>query len=192
MALPRSLDLTVAQLLDELAGPVPPGGGSAAAVTVAMAAAVVAMAARASLESWDAAAGAAAQAETLRARAAPLAQHTAEGYEAALAVRDGVAALVPEKRDWEIGRVFSAAAEPPLEIARVAADVAELAAEVATRGEPRVRADAIAAATLAAAAARAAVTLVSANLTAVDGDPRVAEVERLARIAGDAAARLVG
>jgi hypothetical protein len=157
-----------------------------------MAAAVVAMAARASLESWDAAAGAAAQAETLRARAAPLAQHTAEGYEAALAVRDGVAALVPEKRDWEIGRVFSAAAEPPLEIARVAADVAELAAEVATRGEPRVRADAIAAATLAAAAARAAVTLVSANLTAVDGDPRVAEVERLARIAGDAAARLVG
>jgi methenyltetrahydrofolate cyclohydrolase len=190
MAPPRSfLDLTVAELLDELAGPVPPGGGSALGLTVAMAAAVVAMAARASRDSWDAAGGVAAQAEALRARAAPLAQRDAEIYNAALAVRDGAAALPPEKRDWEIGKAFAAAAEPPLEIARVAADVAELAAEVAAFGDPGVRADAVAAATLAAAAARAAVTLVAVNLTAVDGDPRVAEAERFAAAAEAASLR---
>lgn len=183
------LDLTAAELLDELAGPVPPGGGSALAFTVAMAAAVVRMAARASMESWDEAGGVAAQADALRARSAPLAQVDADVYDRALAVRDGAAALTAVKRDWEIGQAFSAAAEPPLEIARVAADVAELAAAVAVSGEPRVRADAIAAAMLAAAAARAAVALVAANLTALDGDVRVDEAERLARVAETAAAR---
>jgi formiminotetrahydrofolate cyclodeaminase len=183
------LELTAAELLDELAGPVAPAGGSALAFAVAMAAAVVRMAARASKDSWDAAAGVAAQADALRARAAPLAQLDADVLDEALAVRDGAAALSPEKRDWEIGKAFAAAAEPPLEIARAAADVAELAAEVAVSGDPRVRADAIAAATLAAAAARAAVTIVQVNLTSVDGDPRVAEAERLARAAEDAVAR---
>jgi len=183
------LDLTASKLLDELGGPVAPGGGSALAFTVAMAAAVVRMAARASAESWDAAGGIAAQADALRARAAPLAQLDADVYDRALAIRDGAAALPPEKRDWEIGRAFVAAAEPPLEIARVAADVAELAREVAGAGEPRVRADAVAAATLAAAAARAAVSLVEANLTALEGDARVAEAEELALAAEHSAAR---
>ena len=189
MASPSFLDLTASELLDELAGPTPPGGGSALAFTVAMAAAVVRMAARASKESWDAAAGIAAQADALRSRVAPLAQVDAEVYDRALAVRDGAAALPPDKRDWEIGKAFAAAAEPPLEIARLAADVAELAAAVALSGEPRVRPDALAAATLAAAAARAAVTIVAANLTAVDGDARVEEAERLASAAERAASQ---
>jgi methenyltetrahydrofolate cyclohydrolase len=191
VASPRSfLDLTVAELLDELAGPLPPSGGSALGLTVAIAASVVAMAARASKESWGAAGGVAAQAEALRARAAPLAQRDAEIYDQALVVRGGAAAALPaEKRDWEIGRAFAAAAEPPLEIARAATDVAELAADVAVWGDPRVRADAVAAATLAAAAARGAVTLVAVNLTAVAGDPRVAEAERLAVTAAEAASR---
>jgi formiminotetrahydrofolate cyclodeaminase len=190
MASPRAfLDLTVAELLDELAAPGPPGGGSALGFTVAIAASVVAMAARASTESWGAAGGVAAQAEALRARAAPLAQLDAEIYDEALAVREGAAALPAETRDWKIGRAFAAAAELPLEIARTATDVAELAADVAVRGDSRVRADAVAAATLAAAAARGAVTLVAVNLTAVEGDARVAEAERLAVTAADAAAR---
>jgi formiminotetrahydrofolate cyclodeaminase len=186
---PSFLDKTAAELLDELAGPVAPAGGSALAFAVAMAAAVVRMAARASKDSWDAAAGVAAQADALRARAAPLAQLDADVLDEALAVRDGSATLSAEKRDWEIGKAFAAAAEPPLEIARTAADVAELAAEVAVSGDPRVRADAVAAATLAAAAARAAVTIVGVNLTAVEGDARVAEAERLARAAENALAR---
>jgi methenyltetrahydrofolate cyclohydrolase len=184
------LDLTASQLLDDLAGPVSPGGGSALAFTVAMAAALVRMAARASADSWDAAGGIAAQANALRDRAAPLAQLDADVYDEALAVRDGSVALPPDKRDYAIGKAFAAAAEPPLEIARAAADVAELAAIVARSGDPRVRPDAIAAATLAAAAARAIVAIVAANLTAVEGDERVAEAERLAFAAEAAAAHV--
>lgn len=189
MASPSFLDLTASQVLDELAGPVPPGGGSALAFTVAMAAALVRMAARASAESWDEAGGVAAQADALRARVAPLAQLDADVYDQALAVRDGAAALPTEKRDWEIGKAFTAAAEPPLEIARVAADVAELALAVVLYGEPRVRPDAVAAATLAAAVARAAVALVEANLTALEGDTRITETEELAAAAAYAAKR---
>jgi methenyltetrahydrofolate cyclohydrolase len=189
MASPSFLDLTATGMLKELARPVAPAGGSALAFTVAMAAAVTHMAAVVSKESWDEAAGIAAQANALGARVAPLAQLDAEVLDRALAVRDGAAALPPEQRDWEIGRAFIAAAEPPLEIARVAVDVAELALAAAMSGEQRVRPDAVAAATLAAAAARAAVTIVAANLTALEGDPRIAEAEDLARAAEHAAAR---
>src|SRR4051795_3409419 len=175
-AVPPFLEMTVAEWLDELAGPrAAPGGGSALAITVANAAAVVAMAARVSDDP-----GLAAQAEALRARTAPLAQLDSDTYEAALAVRDQVAGLEPEQRDWQIGKAFARAAEPPLEIARAAADVAELAAELATAGSPVIRADAVAAAALAAAVARGALAMVAVNLTALGGDPRIGEAERLA------------
>jgi formiminotetrahydrofolate cyclodeaminase len=173
--------LTASQVLDELADPVAPGGGWPARRAGG------GRAARVSARSWDEASGIAAQADALRARVAPLAQLDADVFDQALAVRDGAAALPPEKRDWEIGKAFAAAAEPPLEIARVAADVAELAAAVAVSGEARVRPDAIAAATLAAAAARAAVTIVEANLTAVEGDARIDEAAQLAFLAERAA-----
>jgi len=184
-AVPSFLEMTVAEWLDELAGPrAAPGGGSALAFTVANAAAVVAMAARVSAD-----AGLAAQAEALRARTAPLAQLDSDTYEAALAARDAVEDLKPEQRDWQIGQAFAAAAEPPLAIARAAVDVAELAAELATNGAPVIRADALAAAALAAAAARGAVAMVEVNLTALPDDPRIAEAERLAADAAAAAAR---
>ena len=186
MAPPRDyLDLTLSGWLDELGrSRGAPGGGSALAFAVATAASVVAMAARVSEDG-----GLAAQADALCARAAPLVQLDADTYDAALAVRDATEALRADQRDWEIGRVFAQAAEPPLEIARTAADVAELAAQLAEGGDPRVRADAIAAAALAAGAARGAVALVAVNLTAVDGDPRVAEAEALADNAARSAAR---
>ena len=186
MASPRPfLELSVAEWLDELAGPrASSGGGSAAAVAVAMAAAVLTMAARLSARG-----AAAAQAEALRVRATPLAQVDADIYAAALAVREAAADLAPERRDWQIGQAFARAAEPPLEIARTGADVAELAAEIAQVGDPRVRADAAAAAALAAAGARAAAVLVAVNLTAVADDPRVVEAERLAAAAEESAAR---
>ena len=186
MAPSRSfLDLTLAEWLDKLAGAgAAPGGGSALAVAVANAAAVLAMAARVSDSG-----GLVAQAEALRGRTAPLAQLDADTYEAALAVRNAARNLKEEQRDWEIGRAFARAAEPPLEIARAAVDVAELAAELATGGSPAIRADAIAAASIAAGAARGCVTMVEVNLTALDGDPRVAEARRLADAAATAADR---
>ena len=186
MASRSFFDLTLAEWLDELAGGrAAPGGGSALAVAVANAAAVLVMAARVSDSG-----GHAAQAEALRARIAPLAQLDAETYEAALAVRDAARDMNDEQRDWKIGQAFSRAAEPPLEIARVAADIAGLAEAIAAGGHPRVRADVVAAAALAAGAARGAVALVTVNLTVVDGDPRVADVERFARDAEHAFARI--
>jgi formiminotetrahydrofolate cyclodeaminase len=186
MAPPRGyLELTLTDWLGELAqSRGAPGGGSALAFAVATAASVLAMAARVSGSG-----GLAAQADALCARAAPLVQLDADTYDAALAVRDATGELRAEQRDWEIGRAFAHAAEPPLEIARTAADVAELAAQLADAGDPRVRADAIAAAALAAGAARGAVALVAVNLTALDGDPRVAEAEELADNARRSATR---
>lgn len=184
------LELPLGEFLDELAAPREvPGGGSALALALAAAAAAVAMAARLSASSWEDGAGIAAQAESLRARAAELVETDAASYRHALAARDKAAELPTERRDWEVGRAFAAAAEPPLAIARLAADVAELAAVVAAGGDERVRADASVAAALAAAAARGGVALVAANLTAVAGDSRIAEAELLAAAAEHAAAR---
>ncbi len=181
------LDLRVRDLLELVAAPEPaPGGGSVLAVVVALAAGVLTMAARASSE-WADAGGAAAQAEALRARAEPLALRDAATYGEALAVRERAAGLSPERRDWEIGRVFASAAEPPLEITRIATDLAELAAAVAEGADRRLRPDAFAAAALAAAAARAGAELVAVNLTMVDGDERVTEARRLAEAADRAA-----
>jgi methenyltetrahydrofolate cyclohydrolase len=180
VASPRAyLDLTLREWLDELARPHGgAAGGAALGFAVASGAAVLAMAARVSGSG-----GLAAQADALGARAAGLALLNAERYEAALAVRSASEGLKPEQRDWEIGRAFAEAAEPPLEIARAGADVAELAAQLAESGDQRVRADALAAAALGAAAARGAVALVAVNLTALPGDPRVAEAEQLAAAA---------
>jgi formiminotetrahydrofolate cyclodeaminase len=189
MAPPRNqLELTLAEWLAELGqSHGVPGSGSVLAFAVATASSVLAMAARVS-----GADGLVVQADALRARAAPLVQRDADVYENALAARDASEAVRPEQRDWEIGNAFAEAAEPPLEIARTAADVAELAEQLADVGDPRVRADVVAAAALAAGAARGAVALVAVNLTAVDGDPRVAEAEQLADAAERCAARTAG
>jgi methenyltetrahydrofolate cyclohydrolase len=184
MAFSRPLqDLTLGDWLDELATSAPtPGAGAALGHAVAVAASIVAMAARASESP-----GLAAQADALRGRALPLAELSAETYGAALAVRESTHTLKPEQRDWQIGQAFARAAEPPLEIARAAADVAGLAAELARSGDPRVGADVQAAAALAAGVARGALALVAVNLTALADDPRVGEARRLAESAADSA-----
>lgn len=189
------LDLPLREVLDRVAEPRPaPGGGSVLALTAAMAAGILSMAARASSDDWPEAAGAAAQAESLRARAAPLAAADAQAYEEALATRDAVAEsdLDAEHRDWELGKAFSKAAEPPLETVRVAADVAELACEIAARADQKLRLDALAAAALGAGVARAAAQMVCGNLTTLPDDPRVEEAEALAAAAERSAAAAFG
>jgi formiminotetrahydrofolate cyclodeaminase len=84
--------------------------------------------------------------------------------------------------------VTAAAAEPPLALARLATDVADLCATAGARVEPRVHADVAAAAALAAAVARGARELVAVNLTALPGDERVEEADRLVTAAEAAAA----
>jgi formiminotetrahydrofolate cyclodeaminase len=183
------LDLRLSELLELVAAPEPaPGAGSVLALSAALAAAVLAMAARASRDDWPEAAGIAAQAESLRARAAPLAARDAEAYQAALSAREAAAGLDPDHRDWEIGRAFARAAEAPLELVRISSDVAELSRQVAVRAAGQLRPDALAAASLAAACARGAAELVAVNLPLSENDPRVEEARVLAEAAVRAAA----
>jgi formiminotetrahydrofolate cyclodeaminase len=183
-------ELSLADFTDAIASETPaPGGGSVAAVVVEMAAALAAMAARFSREHWEGAAGAVAQAEALRARAAPLAQEDADAYEAVLTAMRMPKDLEPEVRNTLIGDTLSRAADVPLRIAETAADVAELGAVLAQEGNPNLRGDASAVALLSEAAARAAANLVEINLATTEGDERIGHAREFAHAARTAAER---
>ena len=145
-----------------------------AAQAAAEAARLVATVAR-ETSGWDGAAGSAAQATALAGRLDGLARDDAEAFAAALG------ALAEGTRDLPMR--MARAAEVPLEIACVAADVAEAARLVAERCDGVLRADAAGAAALAAGAAMAASHLVQANLVVTGDDPRL---EQAARAADDA------
>jgi formiminotetrahydrofolate cyclodeaminase len=181
------LDLPLREFLDRLGAEEPaPAGGSAAAIAVAMAAALIAKVAKVTA-GWAEAPAVVAQAERLRRRIAPLAQSDAEAYEEALAALHLPDELEPEVRNMALGQVLARAAEIPLVIAEAGADVACLAAEVAERGAPERRGDAIAAALIAEAAARAAANLVAVNLTVTPDDERLQRAEAVTSVASAAA-----
>ncbi len=183
------LSLTVAELLEELAERRRvPGAGSLAALVTAAAAAVVARGARYSA-AWPDAEGVVAQAETLRARTAPLAALDAERFDEALAALGEPEEPDAERRNWQLGRALEEAAGIPLRIVEAAADVAELAAVVAERGSLELRPDVAAAAALAEAGARMGAHLVAINLGAGPDDERVRRADRLVEAARDAARR---
>ena len=191
------LGLPLRDFLSEVATPEPmPGAGYCAAVTLSMAAGLVAMVAGASREEWGEAKGAAAQANTLRERVAPLAQRNVDAYASAIA-RLRAAEYAPDEGgpvpgsdpSQDLGPLLERAAQIPLEIAQSAVDVASLAAVVAERGNQSLRADAVAAALLAQGAARAAATLVEVNLGTTAADPRVVSARDLAGSANAAAER---
>jgi methenyltetrahydrofolate cyclohydrolase len=184
------LDAPVGELLETLAGESPsPGGGSAAAIVVAMAAGLVAKVARASRGYWDEAGGVIGQAESFRARVAPLAQADAEAYEEALSALRSREELAERYRDQQLRAALERSAEIPLRIAEAGCDLANLAALLVENGNPEVRADAAAAAILAESGARVAAQLVGTNLGATADDPRVRHVESLVEAAADASER---
>jgi formiminotetrahydrofolate cyclodeaminase len=103
-----------------------------------------------------------ARAGALRTRALELAEIELHAYEPVLE-----ALRLPREdpdRSRRVDEARSAASESPLEVARVAAEVAELAAHIARAGNPNLAGDAIAGALLAEAAAQAAARLVAINL----------------------------
>ncbi|HEY2939464.1 MAG TPA: cyclodeaminase/cyclohydrolase family protein [Gaiellaceae bacterium] len=155
-----------------------PGSGWVAGVSAALAASLVAKSAARS-DSWSEAEGARAQALDLRDRLLSLAGQDARAYERALTAL--------ERRDTGLARALARAAEVPLAIAEAAVDVALLAAEAAERSEGSARADAAAAACLAAGVATAARRLVEVNLATVSEDERLTRAERAAEAAADAA-----
>jgi len=89
---------------------------------------------------------------------------------------------MPEQ-DAALGRALRRAAQVPLSIAEVAADVAALAALAARDGAPNVRGDAWTAATLAEAASVAAAQLVHVNLSTRPDDELTTRAELAARSA---------
>ena len=167
------LELRIEDFLDRVAAEEQsPGGGTAAAFTVAVAAGLVAMVARCSKGSWPDAPGVAAQALQIQKRAGPLASADASAWEEALeALRAKQAGDRPRRRSLE--RKLERAAAVPLEIAQLAADVADLAALAGEHCDGTFQADAAAAAALAAGAARAALHLVEVNLGVREGDARL-------------------
>jgi formiminotetrahydrofolate cyclodeaminase len=182
------LDLPVRDFLGEVASPeTMPGAGYCAAISLSMAAGLVAMAAGASRGEWAEARGAAAQANTLRERVAPLAQRNVEAYAAAVARLREAGDGAGEGED--LGVLLERAARIPLEIAEAAVDVAALAAVVAERGEQALRADAVAGALLAQGVARTAATLVEVNLGTTESDERVTRAQGFAGSAAAAADR---
>jgi formiminotetrahydrofolate cyclodeaminase len=170
-----------------------PPGGAVAALVAAWAAELAAAAADRSREGWDEAAGARAQAGALRERALSLVERETRAHAQAMATlaargRQGQQDR-EEMRDWRLGEAVRLAAEPPLELAACALDVAELAQVVAAHAAGEVRADAAVAAQLAAAAARAGAHLVEINLV-VGGDRQPAvQARALADAASSTAAK---
>jgi formiminotetrahydrofolate cyclodeaminase len=153
-----------------------PAAGAAAALVAGLAASLAAGAADRSREVWEEAAGARAQALALGRRAAILVERARVQYaqaRKALEGRQPETKPPDEVRDWALGVAIRSAADPPIDLAGTAADIAELSAEVALRGADDVRADAVVAADLAATVARSAATLVRVNLV-VGGDSEAA------------------
>jgi formiminotetrahydrofolate cyclodeaminase len=184
------LDAPLRDVLDTLAGEGPaPGGGSAAAIVVAMAAGLVTMVARASMEHWAEAGGVIGQAESFRARVAPLAQADADAYSEALGKLRNRDELEARYRDQKLEAALDRAAEIPLQIAEAGSDLAALAALLVENGNPEVRADAAVASVLAEGGTRAAAKLVEINLGATEDDPRVRHARLLVSVAGEAAER---
>jgi formiminotetrahydrofolate cyclodeaminase len=176
----RSLE----QLLEDVAAATPaPGGGSAAAWTCALAASLVEMAAAFAIGRDDLAdrharmAEIVSRARSLRAAALQLGEKELHSYEPVLAAlqlrRDDPA------RTTRLEAALSDAADAPLEIARAAAELAELALEAADTGTAHLRGDALTGALLAGAACEAAAQLVTINLARHPGDPRVSETADL-------------
>lgn len=184
------LDAPLRDFLDTLAGEGPaPGGGSAAAIVVAMSAGLVAMVARASQGHWDEAGGVIGQAQTFRARVAPLAQEDADAYYEALNALRKRDELEERYRDQQLRAALDRAADIPLRIAEAGCDLAGLAALLVERGNPEVRADAAAAAVLAEGGTRAAAKLVTINLGTAPDDDRVRQAGALVEQASEAAQR---
>lgn len=179
------------EFLDLVASREPaPGGGASAAVTVALAAALSAMAARFSTEHLADADGLAGRADGLRGEVVLLAQADAVAYGRVLDAYRTPRAVGEEERRRRVREALTEAADVPLSIAGIGAEVAGISARLAKEGNPNLRGDAVTAAVLSGAGVRAATTLVEINVQAGAADDgrlsRAAELRATAAAAQDA------
>jgi formiminotetrahydrofolate cyclodeaminase len=149
-----------------------PASGSACGVVVAAAAALLEKSARLSTKQWAGAAAALERAHALRDESFALIELDAQAY---LAFVDAV------RSQEDVETAHARTVDVPLRMTQAAAEVAELAVQLANHGNPNLRADAVVAATLAAAAAESGLTLISVNVGDSAGDARLAAARQLAR-----------
>jgi formiminotetrahydrofolate cyclodeaminase len=179
---PGYLDMPLGQFLMALASAAPaPGGGAAAALSVSLGAGLCAMAARLSARrlDGDTAGQLTTDAERILLASASLMQADADAYGRVISAMRPEAGADPRRRERAVAAALSDAADVPMEIAGLGAEVARLAARLATEGNPALRGDAVAGAVLAEAGARAAAVLVGINLAGAPGDDRHARAESL-------------
>ncbi len=187
-------DSSLAALVERVASSDPaPGAGPSAAWTCALAAALVEMVSAVALrKEGDDAGGAAARrdrAAALRVRALELADEDVRAYTAVLAV---LRRRAEPGHGGRLRAALSEAADPPLAVAEIAAELARLAADAAAAARGPVRGEAMAAAILAEAVARAGLPLVDLNLASAPEDPRRARVRELAEAARRDLGRALG
>jgi formiminotetrahydrofolate cyclodeaminase len=146
---------------------------------VAAAAALVEKAARLSAGHWDGAAAALERATVLRTDSFELIEADSQAYLGFVEAVRAAKGLEGPTRDEAVGKAHARTIDVPLEMIRAAAEVSELAALLAERGNPNLRADAVVAAILAAAAAESGLTLITVNVHDT-ADVRLQEAKKLA------------
>ena len=169
--MPDYAELRLGRFLEMVASREPaPGGGASAAVAVALAAALAGMAARFSNDHLADAETLAATSEELRGRAMPLARADAVAYGQVLdAYRTGRDGGDGERRP-SVREALTEAADVPLSVAEIGAEVAGISARLVREGNENLRGDAATAVALAVAGVRAAATLVELNVSAGGAD----------------------
>lgn len=183
-------DSSLGALVERVASTDPaPGAGPSAAWTCALAAALVEMASAVALRKHPSDATLSVRrrdrAAELRTAALSLADEDVAAYTAVL---DVLHRRAEPGHGGRLRAALSEAADPPVAIVEIAAELSGLAAEAATEARGGVRGEAMTAAILAEAVVRAGIPLVDLNLASAPDDPRRARVRKLA----DAANRELG
>jgi formiminotetrahydrofolate cyclodeaminase len=137
--------------------------------------------ARLSKKQWEGAARALERAQALRVESFGLIEEDSQAY---LAFVEAV------RSQQDVDTAHARTVDVPLRMIRAAADVAELAVQLAQHGNPNLRADAVVGAILAAAAAESGLMLIEVNLGEAAVDARFAVAGKLARKASGLARSL--
>jgi formiminotetrahydrofolate cyclodeaminase len=154
-----------------------------------MASSLLEKVARLSAAKWAGAGAALEQAHALRLRAEELVEADASSYMSYVEAVRSAKDIQGAERERLIAPALAATIDVPLAIARLAGETVDLAGALAENGNRNLRADAMVAATLAAAAATAAARLVAVNLSGVR-DSRSTEADQIALAAAAAATAL--
>ena len=182
---------SLGEFLDEMGSEQPvPAGGSAAAAAVAMAAGLLEKVARISGPQVIGSRRISRRAASVRALASEAIDGDAGAYlqyaEALRAARGRNAA----ERERILRPARAGIVSVPLKVVRAAAEVVEMAAELAAHAKPALRSDAIVAVHLAAAAAQAGAVTLAANIGPNASDSKLSEARQLARQATERARKL--